>query len=313
MERTNDNFIMLPTVDFCFKELMQNPKVRKGFIAALLKISPDEIKETNLLPTILRKESKDDKMGILDVRVVMDKGMQLDLEMQVAYFAHWDKRTLFYLSKMYTEQINTGEPYEKLQKCIHVSILDFICFPNDKECYRTIHLRDDKTGEVYTDVFEIQILELKKLPDEVKDGENIIKWMRFFSGKEREEFKDMAKTDEYLDEAYNTLLKLSADKQKRLEYEAREKALRDYNSQMSSAQKMGLELGIKQGIEQGIEQGATLKLIRQVCKKMSKNLSIPEIADMLEEDEGTIQKIYDVAVKYAPDYDVDKIAEELIS
>ena len=23
----NDNFIMLPTVDFCFKELMQNPKV----------------------------------------------------------------------------------------------------------------------------------------------------------------------------------------------------------------------------------------------------------------------------------------------
>lgn len=29
-ERTNENFIMLPTVDFCFKELMQNPKVRKG-------------------------------------------------------------------------------------------------------------------------------------------------------------------------------------------------------------------------------------------------------------------------------------------
>lgn len=305
MERSNDNFIMLPTVDFCFKELMQNPKVRKGFIAALLKISPEEIKETNLLPTILRKESKDDKMGILDVRVVMDKGIQLDLEMQVAYFAHWDKRTLFYLSKMYTEQINAGEPYEKLQKCIHVSILDFIHFPNDKEFYRTIHLRDDKTGEIYTDVFEIQILELQKLPDEVKDGEDIIKWMRFFSGKEREEFKDMAKTDEYLDEAYNTLLKLSADEQKRLEYEAREKALRDYNSQMSSAQKMGLK--------QGIERGATLKLIRQVCKKLPRNFSVPEIADMLEEDEDSIQKIYDVAVKYAPDYDTDKIAEELIS
>ena len=30
------NFIMLPTVDFCFKELMQNAKVRKGIIAALL-------------------------------------------------------------------------------------------------------------------------------------------------------------------------------------------------------------------------------------------------------------------------------------
>ena len=34
-KQNNDNFIMLPTVDFCFKELMRNPKVRKGFIAAV--------------------------------------------------------------------------------------------------------------------------------------------------------------------------------------------------------------------------------------------------------------------------------------
>lgn len=36
MAQANDNFIMLPTVDFCFKELMQNENVRKGFISALL-------------------------------------------------------------------------------------------------------------------------------------------------------------------------------------------------------------------------------------------------------------------------------------
>ena len=35
-KRNNDNFIMLPTVDFCFKELMKNPKVRKGFVGAIL-------------------------------------------------------------------------------------------------------------------------------------------------------------------------------------------------------------------------------------------------------------------------------------
>lgn len=64
-------FIMLPTVDFCFKELMRNEKVRKGIIAALLGVRPEEIKETRLLPTILRKEYEDDKYGILDVRVEM--------------------------------------------------------------------------------------------------------------------------------------------------------------------------------------------------------------------------------------------------
>ena len=39
----NDNFIMLPTNDFCFKELMQNPKVRKGFIAGILGKDPKEV------------------------------------------------------------------------------------------------------------------------------------------------------------------------------------------------------------------------------------------------------------------------------
>ena len=42
----------------------------------------------------------------------------------------------------------------------------------------------------------------------------------------------MAKENEYLDEAYNTLVKISADEQKRLEYEAREKALKDYEIQI---------------------------------------------------------------------------------
>ena len=40
-----DNFIMLPTVDICFKGLMNNPKVRKGFIAALLNIDQKTIRE----------------------------------------------------------------------------------------------------------------------------------------------------------------------------------------------------------------------------------------------------------------------------
>lgn len=36
LSEQNDNFIMLPTVDFCFKELMQNKEVRKGILSALL-------------------------------------------------------------------------------------------------------------------------------------------------------------------------------------------------------------------------------------------------------------------------------------
>lgn len=70
-----DDFIMLPTVDFCFKELMNNEKVRKGIIVALLGVTPSEVEETTLMPTILRKESQDDKYGILDVRVKLKNGI----------------------------------------------------------------------------------------------------------------------------------------------------------------------------------------------------------------------------------------------
>lgn len=81
-EDSNNDFIMLSTVDVCFKGLMNNPKVRKGFIAALIKEDPENIRETSLLPTILRQDYPDDKLGVLDVRVLMEDGRQLDMELQ---------------------------------------------------------------------------------------------------------------------------------------------------------------------------------------------------------------------------------------
>ena len=44
-------FLMKPKVDFCFKELMEDVEVRKGFISALLNVKPEEITRTELLPT----------------------------------------------------------------------------------------------------------------------------------------------------------------------------------------------------------------------------------------------------------------------
>ena len=252
--RTDDEFIMLPTVDFCFKELMRNEKVRKGIIAALLGVRPEEIKETRLLPTVLRKEYEDDKYGVLDVRVEMHDGTQIDFEMQVAEFDFWKKRIVFYLSKMVTDQIHKGDDYDKIQKCIHVSILDFVHFPEDSRCYRKITFCDTKTGEVYTDVMEIHVLELGKLPPEDQNEEGIIRWMRFLNAKSRKELKEMAKQDEYFGEAYEELDRLSADEKKRLEYETRLKYKRDKYAQLHYATRIGREEGERIGREEGAKQ-----------------------------------------------------------
>lgn len=68
---------------------------------------------------------------------------------------------------------------------------------------------------------------------EMETEEDIFHWMRFLGGKTREEFEDMAKKDEYIGLAYEELERMSADIQAKMEYEAREKAIRDYNSQMN--------------------------------------------------------------------------------
>ena len=44
--------------------------------------------------------------------------------------------------------------------------------------------------------------------------------------------KKMPEKDSYMEEAYEMLKHMSVDEKKRLEYEAREKAVRDYHSQM---------------------------------------------------------------------------------
>ena len=269
----NDNFIMLPTVDFCFKELMKNPKVRKGFVAAILGKSPETVRQTTVIDMELRKESEDDKLGILDVLVELEDGGRMNMEMQVPYFEYWANRVLFYVSKIYTGQIKKGDDYEKLQKCIHVSILDFIHFPQDQRCYRKITFCDVETGEQYTDLMELHVLELKKLPPEDQNEEGVIRWMRFLGGKSRKEFEDMAEKDEYIREAYEDLKKLSLDEQKRLEYEVRQKAIRDHNSQMKSAEKRGIEIGEKRGRQ------AALKEV--VAKMVGRNMSPEEIADLL--------------------------------
>jgi len=50
----------------------------------VLKIKPEEIKETQILNTNLRKEHDDDKQGILDVRLLMNNNAEIDIEIQLS-------------------------------------------------------------------------------------------------------------------------------------------------------------------------------------------------------------------------------------
>ena len=60
------------------------------------------------------------------------------------------------------------------------------------------------------------------------------------------------------------------------------------------------------------KNGKEIKLIEMVSKKILKGMSPEEIAETFEESLDDVKEIYDIAVKYAPNYDADEIYRELV-
>ena len=268
-----DNFLMKPKVDFAFKEIMTNEKARTGFLSAMLKIKAEDIKSTSILNANLRREHEDAKQGILDVRLLMNDDTEADIEIQVSELRVWAERSLFYLSKMYTGQIAPSQDYGVFKKCVSISILDFDLFHGETEFYSCFHIREDTRGIIYTDKMEFHVVELPKLPEGLEeDSSDIELWAKFINAERKEEFDMLAQRNPYIESAYEHLQVISRDKEKRLEYEAREKALRDYNQLVKEAEMRGKEAGEKIGREDGEKIGreAGEKIGREAGEKIGR-------------------------------------------
>ncbi len=278
------DFLMKPKIDFAFKEIMRNDNARIGFLSAILKIDPKDIKETIILNTDLSKVHEDDKQGILDVRILLNNSVEIDIEIQVAEFPKWADRSLFYVSKMYTEQIKKGQPYDVLKKCVSISILDFTLFDDSNEFYSCFHILEDTRHTLYTDKIEFHVVELSKLPEELKeDSSDILLWAKFINAEQKEEFDMLAEKNPYIQSAYEQLQIISQDDKKRMEYEAREKAIRDYNYLMSSAEKKGIRKGQLQNMVFLVKNGIlTLDIAMQNIIEEDKKLFM----EMFNEQSG---------------------------
>lgn len=77
--------------------------------------------------------------------------------------------------------------------------------------------------------------------------------------------------------------------------------------------KMEREEAFEDGHAKGLEQGEMKKLITQICRKKQKSKTPEVIAEELEEDLEQVKRIYDVADEFAPEYDEEKIYEELMT
>lgn len=242
-----------PKSDVCMKELFQNETVLKYFISAVLAIPPEEICTIRPKNTFLRRRYRKQKQGILDVLAEMNDNTKINIELQIKHYAYWDRRQLFYLAKLYTEDMKSGEDYALLKKCVSVSILDFN-LTDRKEYHHVYRLRDGQ-GDVFSDVLEIHILELRK---KLKESGEVEEWLRFFRADCEEDLGRMRTKNPGILEAIREVKEMSLSRRLRIRYEAHLKQIRDEKAwkayERAEARKEGLAEGRSQIIRNMVSQ-----------------------------------------------------------
>ena len=264
--------------DFVMKEIMDIPVVRKYFISDVLGIPPEKIKSIRVINPFLWKRRRNQKLGILDLQLLMNDDTRINIELQIKFFSKWDRRNLFYLAKMFSEDLKIGEMYDKLKKCICISILDFNL--TDRPKYHSIYRLRDEEGHEFSDLFEIHIIELKKRLNGI---EKVDDWIRLFNAQTEEDLTIIKTKNPGILEAMKELRVMSLGKRLRLMHEERLKEIRDRNAIVDYAR--------EQGIEQGIEQGKEQNLMELIRRKLAKGQSVEQIAEALEEQPERISEL----------------------
>ena len=162
--------------EFVLREVFGQEVVRKQFISDVTGIPIEKIKSVALSSNFLRRSRKRQKQGILDFVMTLNNNVKIDVELQLRQQKFWVKRSLFYISHLYVDELFVGENYEKLKKCISISILDFNLLSDRMENHSIFTLKDDK-GRELTDLFEFHVIELRK---GLSGDDAVDSWVRLF-------------------------------------------------------------------------------------------------------------------------------------
>jgi predicted transposase/invertase (TIGR01784 family) len=192
--------------DVAFRKIFGNENKKViliSFLNAVLGLEDqDRVKEVTLLNPFQLPRIAGEKSSIIDVRATDEKGLTFIVEMQVAEPAGFDKRVLYYTTKDYAGQINSGEDYPLLRPVFFIGILDFNYFSGKN--YLSSHLIvDEETGECVFKDLKFRFIELKKFNKKSHELKNIIdEWTFFIKNADELEVMPSDVDDEGLKEAY---------------------------------------------------------------------------------------------------------------
>lgn len=276
----DDKMILDPKNDVVFQRIFGSPEnedILISFLNALLEgTEKEKIRHIEYVDTKLSDiEAVDDKIGILDVRVITEKGIHINVEIQLINRYNMIKRTLFYWSRLYSSQIKKGENYKNLNKTITINILNFNYI--DSEKYHTVyHLYEDDEKTMLTDILQIQFVELPKFLEEQPElNSSLNKWLTFLTKPEKGVMEVIEMGEPAIRKAITVLDMLSRDPETVRLAELRMKKILDEKSMIEGAKQEGkeedalnfLKLGVSEEI---VAQGTGLDIdkIREIKLKL---------------------------------------------
>lgn len=226
--------------DVVFKALfVRNPDILRAFLRDVLDLPLTDNDEIIVLNPELTPETADGKLSRLDIHVNM-ANRKFNIEMQARKLGFDAERVLYYWSKMYGEDFESGGKYEDLEQTFSVNILGFKYF-DCAEYHSSFSIREDKRFERLTDKLSVHIFELPKVPKELISGDKKQMWMELIKADSKEALEMVRTTTQNpaIQKGIDAVYALNADTVLREQIRQREKAIRDYENDMAVAQSIG--------------------------------------------------------------------------
>ena len=258
--------LLNPQIDFVFKKIFgteKNKPILINFLNAVIKPTTP-IKDVEIKNNDIDKDFIEDKFSRLDVKATTSNKEHINIEIQVKNEYNMIQRTLYYWSKMYSEQIQNRDNYSKLERTVCINILNFKYLKNDKY-HNAYRLKEITSNEELTDLQEIHFIELpkfneignKEYVENVEEMDSLEKWLEFLVEPESNTVRQLELSNEEIKLAKSELYRLSMDSKEREQYNMREKAIYDRISALENAEAKGkmereLEL-VKESLNQGLE------------------------------------------------------------
>ena len=252
----NEETQLKVTNDYIFKRIFAkkgNESILKDLLNAILGIKIKEIEV--MADTNLEKEIETRKLGILDIKAVLNNDTIIDIEIQILNRHNMIERTLYYWSGLYNNQLQKGEEYQESKRVIAINILDYNEF-TEGPYHEIAKLRREYMYRVLTDKMEIHFIQIPKFKKQRKDMKTKLDmWMEFISQIDKEGVENAMSKNKEIKKAQEEYEYLTGEENERRIAFLMDKAIRDEKSAYVDGKKDGEKFG---------EQ----KKQREIAKKM---------------------------------------------